>query len=61
MEKNKYQLSKDLVRRYPFAQKNFKTRLENQFNQVSRHGEQLKSSNMQHKKLYGYIHCDDAA
>ena len=31
--KNKFLLSKDLVKRYPFAQKAFKMRLENQLNQ----------------------------
>lgn len=58
--KNKFLLSKDLVKRYPFAQKAFKMRLENQLNQGQKHGEALNTSNLQHKQLYGYIHSADA-
>ena len=59
-EKTKYQFSKDLVKRFTFAQAGFKSRLESQLNQASRHGEHLKTGNLDHKQLYGYISTQDA-
>ena len=60
MEKEKYQLSKEIIKKYPHGQPTFKKRLESQINQCQRHGEQIRTNQLQHKKLYGYIHEQDA-
>ena len=59
-EKAKFKLTKEKIQKYAFAQPTFKNRLENQMNQFVKHGEQLQTSNLHHKQLYGYIQCQDA-
>jgi hypothetical protein len=59
IEKTKYHYAKELVAKFPHAQPTFKNHLEKQFKQMAKHGEQLETSNMYHKQLYGYIQTKD--